>query len=123
MINNIFLQDADKKAIEFFLRNIELSGHKLPVDLNELIQYINNSEAVVEKTRFYCIIKFHNFGKNFDVFDKIYEMQVLHKDAPPTVFHMYFKDNYLAEFEFFNADSSELIEQRLFVGKVLIMSY
>ena len=120
MINNNALQGVHKKAITFFLQKLESSKKDLPITVIDLLQQINSSTVSIENSLYYCIIKFYHNGENYDKYDKILGVQVLHGDAPPTSFNMYLKNNLLCEFEYFNADSSEICEQKMFGEKVLI---
>ena len=123
MIKNTSLKGIHKTAIEFFLKNIETLYDKLGIGCDELLNQINNSSISIENTLYYCIIKFYHNGHSFYMHDKNIEIQVINANKPPVVFHMYFYDNKLYEFEYFNADSSIICEQELFKGDVLVQIY
>lgn len=127
MINNKFLTGIYKDAIVFFLKNMERNiddiSKKMHVNQNDLLQQINDAMITVESSPYYCIIKFYHNGFYDDFHDKTIEIQVVRKNNPPIVFHMYLTDNTLYEFEYFKADSSEMSNEELFVGDVIIEIY
>ena len=127
MINNKFLSGIYKDAIVFFLKNMERNiddiSKKMHVNQNDLLQQINDAMITVESSPYYCIIKFYHNGFYDDFHDKTIEIQVVRKNNPPIVFHMYLTDNTLYEFEYFKADSSEMSNEELFVGDVIIKIY
>lgn len=123
MINNRFITGVQKESLVFFLENIKSLEDKIKVTQSTIIKQINDAEISIESTPYYCIIKFYynNFSSNS--YDKTIEMQVINKNDPPIVFHMYFKNNILYEFEYFNADSSAICENKLCIGDVVINIY
>ena len=126
MINNTLLNDIHKDAIAFFLgklKNIDSISQKLNVSLNDLLQQINSSTIVVENTPYYCIIKFYHNGVYESFHDTVIEIQVIRKNAAPTVLHMYLLNNTIYEFEYFIGDSSKMSNQELFIGDVAIKIY
>lgn len=122
-INNISISGIQKKLIEFFLNKIHDFSKISFLNLDALVEQINNAEVKFEKTQYYCLMKFYYDGYSSDVYDKTVELQVIRVNSAPTVFHMYFKKMVLFEFEYFNADSSEVCEQNLCDGEVFINFY
>lgn len=122
-INNISINGIQKKLIEFFLNKIDDFSKISCLSLDTLVKQINNAEVKLEKTQYYCLMKFYYDGYSSNVYDKTIELQVIRGNSAPTVFHMYFKKKVLFEFEYFNADSSEICEHNLCDGEVLINFY
>lgn len=127
MINNKYLDGIHKDAVVFFLKNIEESfdciSKKISMSQNDLLQQINEATITIESTPYYCIMKFCYNGVCEERFSKVIEMQLIRENAPPMVFHMYFTNNILYEIEYFKADSTEMAEDELFIGNVLIDVY
>ena len=127
MIENIFLNGIYKDAIVFFLKKIEENtdsvAEKIHISQQDLLEQINGAAITVESTPYYCIIKFYHNGSYEISHDKLIEMQLIREKIPPTVFHMYFKNKVLYEFEYFKADSSEIFDEDLFSGNVVIDIY
>lgn len=120
MVTNKALTGIHKSTIEFFLKNIKNTIDFSAIGYDDLISQINKADIITENTPYYCIIKFSYNGESFNVYDKTIEIQVLRTNGAPVVFHMYFKDNRLYEFEYFIADLSEICEGELFDGEVLV---
>ena len=106
MIDNPLLSSNQLHALNFCLQ-------KLDKYRDVLEKQIESSIIVEDSSPYYCILRFNNTGKHlplisdnlrFDV-----TIQVLHKRKKiPSVFIFYIKEGLLREFEFFNADSSEI---------------
>ena len=127
MVNNNFLTGVYKDAIVFFLENLEKSiddiAEKINVNQKDLLQQINNAMITLESTPYYCIIKFSHNGF-YDAFhNKTIEIQVIRENVSPTVFHMYLTNNVLYEFEYYKADSSEISNEELFDGDIVLDVY
>lgn len=127
MVNNQLLKGVHKEAVAFFLKKINESideiREKIPVTPKDLIQQINSATIDVESTPYYCIMKFYYDGVCEVYHNKTIEIQVVRENIPPVAFHMYLTDNTLYEFEYFKADSSEMSNEELFVGDVIIKIY
>ena len=127
MVNNTFLEGIYKDAVIFFLETMEENINdiveKLPVNYDDLLQQINSATIDIESTPYYCIMKFYHNGAYEDFYDKTIEIQVVHENFPPIVFHMYLKNGVLYEFEYFKADSSEMHNEELFIGDIIIEIY
>ena len=120
VINNTSINGIYRKAIEFCLLNLySLKDKKLLIP-NDLLCQINSATVSIESTPYHCIIKFYHNGFSSDVFDSTIDVQVIRKCSPPIVFLLCFKDNLLYEFEYFKGDSSEMFDEELFVGEVVI---
>ena len=127
MINNTYLNGIYKDAIVFFLKNIEeifdCISKKISISQSDLLKQINEAIITIESTSYYCIMKFYHNGVYKDAHDKMIEMQLIREDGSPMVFHMYFTNSKLYEFEYFKADSSYINCEELFSGEILIDVY
>ena len=120
MISNTSINGIYRKAIEFCLQKIYSVKDKKLFIPDDLLSQINNATVSIESTPYYCIIKFFHNGFSSDAFDSTIVVQVIRKCSPPIVFLMGFKDNLLCELEYYKADSSEMFDEELFVGEVVI---
>ena len=124
MINQPQIKGIQREAIVFFLEKIKKLDCFSKKEFDILIKQINEAEIFIEKTPYYSIVKFQYNGHFSYEYDKNIEMQVINKaHLGPVVFHMYIRDNELYEFEYFNADSSEIDEKTIFIGDVFIDIY
>lgn len=121
-IENVSITGIQKKAITFFLEKIHFSNELSFIDYDILIKQINVAEVIMDITPYYCIVKFLFDGCLSSSYDRTIELQVIKKanTHAPTVFHMHFNNNVLCEFEYFNGDSSEIYEEEMFDGDVLL---
>ena len=122
MIDNESITGINKDAISFFLEKLNASEKRHLINYDILLQQINSAQVLVDKSPYYCIIKFYHNGYSSLVYDEVIELQVLRQgeNPVPTLFTMYFQNSVLYEFEYFNADSSEIRENELFNGDVII---
>ena len=124
-IENIAITGLQKRAMIFCLEQV-FCPRKNPfitfINCDTLVKQINDAEVVVETTPYYCMVKFLHKGFSSFQYDKTIELQVTKKDShlAPMVFHMHFSNNILYEFEYFNGDSSEINEEEMFNGNILL---
>lgn len=123
MIDNISINGIYREVIEFFLSNLDYLKDKKIMIPKDLLQQINNATVSIESTPYYCIIKFYHNGFSSNVFDSTIDMQVIQKCNPPIIFLMHFKDGLLCEFEYFKGDSSEMFDDELFAGDVVVQHF
>ncbi len=106
MINNPLLSSNQLYALNFCLQNLDKYRDVLE-------KQIESSTILEDSSPYHCILRFDNMGKHLPLINDNLRfdvtIQVLHKkEKIPSVFVFYIKEGLLREFEFFNADSSEI---------------
>ena len=122
MINNISIKGLHEEVINFCLKQVEIHEDFSPIAKDKLIEQINSADVSIESTPYYCIIKFYYNGYSSLSFNQNILIQVIPEtvDKPvPKAFLFHLYDNILYEFEYYVADSSEICEKNLLIGKVL----
>ena len=115
MINNKALSENEIKMLSFFTDKIEWQR-------DDIIYQINHSEIRTECSPYFYIIKFvYEESSNLLSLNYKYDLriQIIHGDTAPTVMILFIKEGRVQEFEVYNADSSNIVFERLYEGYII----
>lgn len=115
MINNKALSENEIKMLSFFTDKIEWQR-------DDIIYQINHAEIRTECSPYFYIIKFvYEESSNLLSLNYKYDLriQIIHGDTAPTVMILFIKEGRVQEFEVYNADSSNIVFERLYEGYII----
>ena len=115
MINNKALSENEIKMLSFFTDKIEWQR-------DDIIYQMNHAEIRTVCSPYFYIIKFvYNENSNLLSLNYKYDLkiQIVHGDTAPTVMILFIKGGRVQEFEVYNADSSNIVFERLYKGYII----
>ena len=115
IINNKALSENEIKMLSFFTDKIEWQR-------DDIIYQINHAEIRTECSPYFYIIKFvYEESSNLLSLNYKYDLriQIIHGDTAPTVMILFIKEGRVQEFEVYNADSSNIVFERLYEGYII----
>ena len=115
MINNKALSENEIKMLSFFTDKIEWQR-------DDIIYQINHAEIRTECSPYFYIIKFvYEESSNLLSLNYKYDLriQIIHGDTAPTVMILFIKEGRVQEFEVYNAESSNIVFERLYEGYII----